>query len=452
MCYDFVCTEGLRDSDRRRFNPSSNAIELDFSDSGNTCKVWNHIEKFVGLELEPSVRDLTELASALYMADRCSPRGEELDSNRQIRILVPVRERRTLNMALNNIRVAIMNLRCDDVSIHFSDRTCRDIEYELREPIETDSDCIALLSGGMDSLAGAAYAIAAEKLNPLLVSYYTNDKQTQISLKKALENATKREILHLQIPNIRPKGRNFTDARMLPDKEENTQRLRSFFFGTLAIAVASALDIRNVRMVDNAIMTAAIPMNPARVGPYRTRTTHPFFLRSLEDIANDIVPLNLSIVNSMKYRPKSDIAKILDHYDLSEAMARSISCSRPTYARWKQAKQCGCCIPCMLRRLALMAANLGSIEPPDSYSHDFLDLESLPESGRVDLVDLVSFCGEMAGRSIGDLAIDYPDFHGFSLDADEVERIIEVHKAFGVEVLEILRTHGSRTFRKTLCI
>jgi 7-cyano-7-deazaguanine synthase in queuosine biosynthesis len=452
MKYDFICTEGLRPADRRRFRPSSEALEVDFSPSGNVRRTWDEIEFQTGRRLDDPVRDLVELGVSISLADRFSLRDDELDSARHIRILIPVREPNAMNSALDGINLAIRNLRCDMVEIHLAPRQAEDGERELPDPApEIDADCVCLLSGGMDSFAGAAYAIVKENLHPVLVSYYTKQKTVQQAVKNALEDELGVSLTHIQVGNVRREGKVFSDARNLEGSQESSQRLRSFFYGTLAIAVASAIGVNKIRMVDNAIMTAALPLNASRMGPYSTRTTHPLFLSALESVGTEVVGQDLAISNTLRFWSKSEVARMLDRSGLSDHIGTTESCFRMRTARYKGKRHCGYCVPCILRRLALLATRLDTKDDPQGYAYDLFQFDSLPERGRIDLLDLVSFCGKLDRRSVEDLTVDYGlYFYEFSPNSDEVSKIIEVHKIFGAEVLRVLRRDGSNAFRRRL--
>jgi hypothetical protein len=89
-----------------------------------------------------------------------------------------------------------------------------------------------------------------------------------------------------------------------------------------------------------------------RLGSLSTRTTHPIYLRGLQEILRS-AKLNVEIVNPYQFHTKGEmLANCCDQALLGKLAAQTTSCGR--YAR-NGFKHCGRCVPCIIRRASFHA-------------------------------------------------------------------------------------------------
>ena len=134
----------------------------------------------------------------------------------------------------------------------------------------TNFDCVALFSGGLDSLIGAIDLLKAER-KPVLVSHYWDGGSS--AAQKVLLEKLKEEFGEESFKVVRAKiGVQRSDLSAAGS--ENTQRARSFLFYSMATLVANALsDVSEVIIPENGLIALNVPMDPWRLGSLSTRNS-----------------------------------------------------------------------------------------------------------------------------------------------------------------------------------
>ena len=211
--------------------------------------------------------DWLEIHSALFAADRAAPRDPGLDWNRSVELHVPVRDPDywiNFTAAFEDI---FASLTYDRLALHFhAGEDFAEPPRQRRQPF-AESDCIALLSGGMDSFVGALELLGAGA-KPLFLaasgSGATNGAQGEVF--QVIEGIdSTRELLKLIVKRA---NANFPG-------DEQSQRSRSFLFVSTAALVATATGFRDVYVNENGIMAVHVPLTAARSGSFSTRTATP---------------------------------------------------------------------------------------------------------------------------------------------------------------------------------
>ena len=232
-------------------------------------------------------------------------------------------------------------------------------------------DPVSLFSGGLDSTV-SGLSLLDEGRRPILVSHaYPGDAGIQRSVAAALP----KRLEHVSV-NARPASALATDISM---------RTRSFLFIAIAALVCDARSARHggepvgLCVPENGFMSVNAPLTPRRIGSLSTRTTHPWFLGLLQ-VVLVAVGLPARICNPWRFRTKGEtIGSVGDYPGLAELAGRTVSC-----ARWKRFRmQCGHCVPCLIRRAALYAANVDDLA---RYRCDDLDRVMANANRRDDLM------------------------------------------------------------------
>ncbi len=211
-----------------------------------------------------------------------------------------------------------------------------------------DSDCVSLLSGGLDSLVGAI-DLKSAGYSPLFVSkVVTGDKafQTYIAQKLNSENQ------HLQ----------WSYKSKSPLGREGSTRGRSIIFFAFAAIAASSLAGSTEKTIplyvpENGFISLNVPLTPGRIGTLSTKTTHPIYLRGLQEIWAGVgLPISLQSPLGYNLKTKGEIvAGCSDMRLLKELAGRSTSCGR--YGVYNKT-HCGRCFPCLVRRAAFLHAGI----------------------------------------------------------------------------------------------
>ena len=236
-------------------------------------------------------------------------------------------------------------------------------------PHSWQPDAVALFSGGLDSLVGAIDHLEAGK-RLLLVSHY--DFGQLASLQQGLAARLKSHygpdrLAHLAL------------RVQFPQSPELTLRSRSLLYLALGLAGAAAFDPEMPLLVpENGWISLNPPLTLNRLGPYSTRTTHPYFLHRLTDILRR-AGLKHPLINPYQNLTKGEMLAGCKNVPLlQELYPLTVSCARPVASRWRGAGPgpCGYCYPCLVRRAALH--RLGW----DRGEDYFLDVLAGPETLR----------------------------------------------------------------------
>jgi 7-cyano-7-deazaguanine synthase in queuosine biosynthesis len=206
-------------------------------------------------------------------------------------------------------------------------------------------DCVVLLSGGLDSLAGTIDLVATGK-RPYAVSQVAKgDKEKQAQFAAAIGGG----INHIQ----------FSTNVKLPEQEQPpAQRARSFLFLAYGVLVATALqryhngsDV-NLYVCENGFISINPPLTGQRLGSLSTRTTHPYFIQQFQQLLK-AADLRVQIITPYQYLTKGEILTSCQNQALlSQYAHQSTSCGR--YTRYGY-MHCGRCVPCLIRRASFYA-------------------------------------------------------------------------------------------------
>jgi hypothetical protein len=142
---------------------------------------------------------------------------------------------------------------------------------------------------------------------------------------------------------------------------ENTLRARSFLFFALAALAADAIGGNVVIHVpENGLISLNVPLDPLRLGALSTRTTHPYYMARFDELLRGL-KINARVDNAYRHQTKGTMAKgCADLAFLRKQACNTMSCSSPAKSRWakeedqRHAKHCGHCVPCLIRRAAIL--------------------------------------------------------------------------------------------------
>ena len=230
-------------------------------------------------------------------------------------------------------------------------------------PISYDADCVSLLSGGVDSLVGAIDLTAANR-KPLFVSQVAKgDAEKQLNFAQAVGAGDR----HFQ----------WNHNIKLVHSSERSTRGRSivfFAFAALASTAVSAAQggIVEVVVPENGFISLNVPLTPGRFGSFSTKTTHPVFLKRLQEIWT-AVGLPLTLRSPYSFLTKGELlANCANQPLLQQLVGGSTSCGRYGYYGYQH---CGRCVPCMVRRASFIRAGIADGTPTYRF-------ENLANTGR----------------------------------------------------------------------
>ena len=241
-------------------------------------------------------------------------------------------------------------------------------------------DRIALLSGGLDSLAGAALTSSDDDIAYLGHWDIPTVKGAQDKVRRRFE-AIPRTLDYTQIYHALRTGK--TERELGTSKVEHSQRTRAFLFMSLAAALATARGARSVEVPENGFTSLNPPLGPERGGPLTTRSTHPMTINRFNALLRAI-GVDVVVRNPYQWLTKGQLVAMAAPQlpDFSAVAADTLSCAKidgRVYRGGDPNKHCGLCYACIVRRGAMVASGL-----PDAT--DYLS-DTLVGASRQKLID-----------------------------------------------------------------
>ena len=211
-----------------------------------------------------------------------------------------------------------------------------------------------MFSGGLDSFIGAINLLETGKKNIMFVSHYGGGKGT-----KEYQDILKEKIIEkydLKISNF-----NQFFAKVVNGVEDTT-RTRSFMFFSHAIALATMLNKKvDIIIPENGFISLNIPSTLSRIGTSSTRTTHPYYLKLLQQLLDNL-QLEIRLKNPYQFYTKGEMIENCKNIKfLEENISNTMSCSHPDSGRMqgeKTTKHCGYCLPCVIRQASIKKAGI----------------------------------------------------------------------------------------------
>ena len=360
---EIAIEDGSRDNNGL-LNMSIKNIEMNKSSNVSI----NMVQIFKTLKFVPSEKSLDILFFAIYvhLIDNLLPRDILAVDNwqREIRIKIPVSDPLLWNNRKQIIIEALDFLTGDEWNIEFyelSEKYFLNAELDLEDTIQVENIC--LLSGGLDSLVGAIDLIQ-EKDNILFVSHFDgaganlNDQKDIFDIFQS--NTSK---------NINLSQFHVYDGEVFYDTHDGNLRARSLLFLGFALFHASNFNVNRIYLPENGLISINIPLNESRTSSNSTRTTHPYFIKKLQDFLISI-DINVEIVNPYQLKTKGEmLSECQNKVLLNSLINKTISCShskrKEPWTRRTGIRNCGYCIPCLIRRSSIY--HYGELETVETY-------------------------------------------------------------------------------------
>lgn len=323
--------------------------------------------KVVGINKNSTAFDFFIFASIIYNVDRAINREFYADDGwaRELCVTnIPVANIQAFNQAKSKLESAISFLTGDTWCLSFVQ-----YDYSLYQPsslpIEdlTKYKKVSLFSGGLDSLIGFVDMASSLSINEkiLLVSHKELGKEggdqkriLKICQDKGYFTGKYNRILI----NV---GLNTKSVENSDGLSEGTFRSRSLLFFAAGIYVANQISSTMPMYIpENGTISINIPLDKSRRSSCSTRTTHPTFLKRLQD-ALAVLDIENKLINPYQYQSKADMmnnccADTTRKMILKDLYSESCSCAKRSHNRFwdrRNVRHCGCCLPCIYRRVSL---------------------------------------------------------------------------------------------------
>lgn len=357
-----------------------------------------HLVNNVACHFPDRIKDLLEIAGLVYAADRNIGRGNNSSLEyhswaRNFHFIIKVRDfdfwqnpaiNKQLSEALcfmsgdNTYEFTFQNGGQDSGQTSLFD--AEGIALEKKE-----NTCIALFSGGMDSLAGALSILEETDQNLILVSHRSNNPGVSSYQDRVFK------LLREDYPNriqYFPFYCNLAGERAV----EETQRTRVFLYTAIAFSLMSLASKREIHVFENGITSLNFSKRQDLMNARASRTTYPKTLGLLKNFYCSIVGNDVEIKHPFLYQTKTDIFSKVKGYKKETYIDNTVSCTK-TFIKFKnnsKATHCGGCSQCVDRRFAAFASELEEYDAP--YNID-LSKDSIEDAeSRTHVIDYLRLC------------------------------------------------------------
>lgn len=430
--WNVVCRIGDDDD----YSAPSPYLIIPFDQDGRSTVAANRVfHTLAGNNLYPSeiVNDLLMLALAVYTADLRISRAFGTDRwSREITVHLPVFSPDLWRGAEPHLAETLGFLSGDNWHFEFRERP--ELADEDRADLpERQIDKVALFSGGLDSFVGAVDLLEGTDDTVALVGQYgsgsthSSQEETHTILNEAFPDRTTRMGFWVQPSSL---GDN---------SSEDTMRCRSFLFLALGTAVAnSSGDEVPLYVAENGLISLNVPLTPARMGSFSTRTTHPFFIDSFRTLLNTL-GISTPLVLPYRFHTKGEMVRDTKNPNvMAKGLPLTLSCSRPDAGRFDKRRpgtHCGYCVPCIIR---LASMKVAGISTKDAAHYDIVRGGAGPKTAKgrdrraFELAITRTRCLSRLGL-VGEVTSAGP------LPDDDVSQLVNVYSRGIEEVADFLR-------------
>lgn len=343
--------------------------------------IWYHLGQ---QRMNSIYEDLFVIGLSVFALDKRISRSLFLDSwTRKIEVSIPVLERDKWDNCKIQWSKILSFLTGDEWKVSFRQATTEYGSHKNKNRKYIDlsgCDCVSLFSGGLDSYCGAI-KLLQEGHSPVLVGHNEYPKLRYIQ-EQFCENFNE------CFPSQKSVFLGFTAGARAPFKTdeqlcrvENTSRGRSLLFLCAAVSIAGIMGKQvPVYIPENGFIGLNVALTNGRKGSCSTRTTHPYFLNSLNELIASVGIQN-HISNFFAFNTKREIVNMVSETDaFKRCYKNTISCSHPCVARYNRVGSreypvnCGFCYPCIIRKSSLQGVE--SKENEVRKASEFIEAEA----------------------------------------------------------------------------
>ncbi|KAA9341158.1 Qat anti-phage system QueC-like protein QatC [Larkinella humicola] len=332
-------------------------LVVDFSEQDRQSMLLQHkVYRLIDqTKLTEEIQDLLNITLMAYAVDQTVSReiNGYLNWSRHFRCYVPVKILPKWEAIQEELQKMLSFLSGDKWEFVFREGTpdtAKLISKKYAFPNTLTKVC--LFSGGLDSFIGAIDLLHRGD-HLALVGHHKKgggEGQTQEELFQLLKSTYPNQNV-VNFPFYVQPNQAFEGAQ-----KEVSSRARSILFIGLGLAVANCCNNIPLIIPENGFISLNVPLTFTRHGSHSTRTTHPYFLYSFQQILNKL-SIPIQIDNPYQFKTKGEMVGDCENPALLKAHFKStLSCAHPDQARFKKlppGTHCGYCTPCLIRRASL---------------------------------------------------------------------------------------------------
>ena len=413
-------------------------IKLESRDGQKDKNVKIKLTDFVtGIyKLEDRYKDLMEIASFVFAADRKANRGpnelvEAHSWSRNFEIHMGVRDLRFwLQGEIKEILNVLLKFISGDHNYEFNFyQADSELPYTLFDnddfKVKPDNPLnVLLFSGGLDSLAGAIETLAKTSKDVCLVSHQTGHptaQKTQDILYHELKNDYGDRVSHYK----------FECSLTKEQSKDESQRTRSFLYTSIAFAVAATNNEDTIYVFENGITSMNFPETQDLMNARASRTTHLKTLGLLENLFTKIRGEKFNIINDYLYKTKTDVVEVIKAHNKLDLLDSSVSCN-VTRKKKKGFTHCGKCSQCIDRIFAVHATDVAKYDDSGIYEFRFYKEDLVEEFVIKGITDYLRLAQEFKNNNFNGFYVKFGneliDIEPYIKGKDEEIRIKNVQK------------------------
>lgn len=342
-----------------------------------------------GHPLPPILADLLDVAAAVIWIDRhylrthkWGPLGKMRGRERSFDLTLGVRRPEVWERPeIKSLLEALLGwLSEDHWNLTFVQqinmRRLSDIQPPLFSSPPSNAQ-VVLYSGGLDSLAGTVSLLRSSSRPIVLVSAVHGRQQGIVNRQvKALQGHFGEDRIHFApLPfKARHQFKRYQKQEEHREREESTQRTRGFLFLTFGAAAGVVCNASQIAVCENGPGSINLPYNWQQLGTTNTRATHPRTLVWMTRLVHLLGLSSLHYEAPHLFRTKAELCADLRRSGLGALVPLTVSCDsfplRIARRLHQSENHCGYCTSCLLRRQALFAAQLETLQSNTYYLRD----------------------------------------------------------------------------------
>ncbi len=309
------------------------------------------------LDFHPEIAfDLLDLAVAIYTADWHSKRMHDIQAD--IHISLPVRypEIWQSNKIQEQLQSLLYWYTEDNWEFSFTKAVHGiSLPQSSKLPILGEKE-VALWSAGLDSFTGLIRRIESNTADEYLLFGTGSNGLIHARQKRLMKGNDHIKGLRAIFSGRVGYQRLLIQYRWNKNIANNSEfRVRGLAFILLGAVTAYLEGQSSLHIYENGIGAINLPLSDAEVGLDHARSVHPISLARIEKFLNTIFG-NFKILNSFWDQTKGQMcAHIVHQRDLQKLAFQTLTCDRLPRI---EGRQCGYCTSCLLRRQALLWANV----------------------------------------------------------------------------------------------
>lgn len=312
-------------------------------------------------------QDLFRIAYVACIADQAAPRQRAPDRwTRTLHVSIPVAKPRQWHGRTELLEALLGFLTSDTWKLELRDGgKVQATHGRLHSHGSAHPSCVALFSGGLDSLAFAAERAQLRGGDLLLVGHHDAPvlAGNQARLVREIQSGAARQVT-LKSFSANP----FRTSGAGSGRAAHELPTRSLLLLAAGVLVSVAHGVSRLYVPENGLLAVNPPLTAGRLGACSTRSTHPQTLHLFNTLLSR---LNTEVRAENPYAlcTKGDVCRIAATAGITpEVLAETVSCGQPGHERSAQRyRNCGACHACLVRRAGLRVA-LG--RDPTAYARD----------------------------------------------------------------------------------